>query len=230
MSLETADFTIRPIEIADASGVRDAVLANQERLEHDFPQVVSRHQDIEVSRAGIVSAAYATADPSSGYDVLVATDPDNTRIYGVGTRQRLGTRANRALRLSSVSEREFPVLRFTGANLVAGWTTAGHPSGLALAGLTELLSGGMPTDSGYGTNFMNITFVRPPNRRAVITATQAGMKEVPAHSSLVFTEASPKQLIGSFGLRLAGLSDGVKDARKIYAIHRPIFQADRRLG
>lgn len=212
--IETEEFTIRPIEESDDSRMYVAVRSNSERLEQDFPNVVKRYSDNVGVVTAVKRAASQTADETSGYNVFVATDPDNLKILGIATTFTLGKRAMTFLDINRNETSEFSKTR---GNLVAGWTIADHPKGLALAGLRLVCD--LPRNLVVcDTVHTNYTFIRDDNMVAQKVAEAAGLKP---------QDAFPMR-ISPFRQRLAGLGDGTWRARRVWHDDKELYPSKPR--
>lgn len=211
MSRESETFVIRPIERTDGLKIRYAVLDNQKRLCKDLPNVIKRYTLAETATAAAERAAQLTADQQSGFKAWVATDPQNTEIYGVGTSSELNRR--QLVVLGGVGLH----LMFSepSAELIAGWEVAHAPAGLAQAGLNVMCTRKKPhtikpVDVAKLDTDAWLTLIRPENQRALRLVQSAGM--IPVRKA-----TTPQELeVSRIRARAAGINDGVKAGRRLY--------------
>lgn len=171
---ENNDFTIRNLESADAPNIYEAVASNRSLLEADFPGVAAGYLSLSGAQArveGVVRQA-----KSNDLTVVVATNPENTKFYGMATCQRIGRKAIRMLGISWQATEPGYVLD---ASLVAGWTVPEHPDALPVQALKTLIEDVSQPDldvaSGYGTNYVTAALIRPDHAASQRVAREAGM-------------------------------------------------------
>ena len=211
MSIHTSEtgsgYVIRPIEATDWRNVRDAVLSNHDRLAVDFHLLEQSYLSVDDARARVGASAELTADPNSGYDVLVASD--GGVILGVGTHQQLGRRAMWFLGLRSPRDKNGISFQYDEASLVAGWTVAHHPSDLAYKGLRTIFS--LKSPKSPDKVHVHATLIRDGNVAARQVAEKAGMFQ---------THRSTMMPITHKRARVAGVNDGVMLSRSIWTHFR----------
>lgn len=216
-SYETDQFTIRTVSASDGHALYEAVNSNRDRLSQDFPNLVAAY----ASEADVIERTRSNSTQSflnsQQFEMLVATDPENTVIFGVGTRQELGRRALLTLPIKR-SLRKHPVYSLDGASLVAGWTVEGHPAELPVTGLRELLKRNAPVDVEYDSNYANVTFIRPGNVAARLVAEDAEMTHATYEEDVDDAEGIH---VGSLALRLAGIDDGIRGKRQLWVKEHP---------
>lgn len=209
--VETGNYTIREIRPYDADKVREAVLANTGRLSNHFPNLAKDYATEVDAMNRVRHLAQTTADEQSGLCVFVATDPNNERVLGLGTRLELTKRQLYILGgLSFLKTNVYPI---TSSTLIAGWEVEDAPDGLAEAGAGLLLKHGhpsvLPVDE-EGSIHRTLTLIRLENKPAMELAAKIGMEQV-----LSFSQDEPLE-IGNIRTRAAGIVDGVKKRRRVY--------------
>ncbi len=219
MILEADTFTIRPIEAADARNLRYTVMDNHERLTTDFPNMVDRYWNEETAQQSARRAATASADTQSGFCAWVATDPENTRIYGVATKSLLTMNQQRTLKVFQAWHGSpygglLSVHALKEAALVAGWTSKDRPETVATQGLAYVLTQRLrPVDAGEVA--MNVTLIRPENDAAARVASKVGMhRATKRNGELVSAVSTPRQ-------QLARLGDGITQPRNLWVHEDP---------
>lgn len=243
--IESEQYTLRPIKIDDSDQIRSAVFNHIPAVTPDLPELPKILGTREDAQEFTTDLAERTADEDEAFEAIVAIDNASNQVEGLGTWEVLRKRAQLALRANGIMYAfNGPQLQPAGAAMIKQWTTKEDSK------LTELLfrrlqlqlalgdrADRLHRASGYGTNFANITLVRAGDRTTQVAAEDAGYRK-PQMSSLideVFDMAggltpTDDYEVGPATLRLAGLTDGVRARRLVYASTMPIYDVDKRLG